>query len=359
MPPSAALAPASHSATCPTTKGLPCTAAPISGNPWLFVGGCPRSGTTLLQRMLDNHSLLTVANDSHVIPRALEKTSRELVLRAESGASIPLTRELRDAVSGYHRFYRLGVDVADVDRIAGSVDTYQELIRGLFDLRAQHQNKVYSGEKTPDYVRYIPLLLQMFPDSKFIHIVRDGRDVSLSLRQWATPTKGPGRFEYWNTDPIAVCALWWRMFCEQGLAVPSDLNPRVLLVQYERLVAYPQSELERICQFIDLPFETQMRDFHVGRSPQTQPDDKTHSAKKQWLPAVKGLRNWRTDMAPEDVQVFDGLAGAALSRLGYESPSRIVSAAAFERVARATSWWRTTRTYQESHAAVCRSLSNS
>ncbi len=55
------------------------------GNPYLFVGGCPRSGTTLLQRMLDHHPELALANDSHFIPRALEKTSRPWYAAAARG----------------------------------------------------------------------------------------------------------------------------------------------------------------------------------------------------------------------------------------------------------------------------------
>ena len=53
--------------------------ADCSSNPYVFVVGCPRSGTTLLQRMLDNHPLLAVANDSHFIPRVVE----------DAGGSVP------------------------------------------------------------------------------------------------------------------------------------------------------------------------------------------------------------------------------------------------------------------------------
>ncbi|MEM7312453.1 MAG: sulfotransferase, partial [Planctomycetota bacterium] len=74
---------------------------PATSNPFLFVGGCPRSGTTLLQRMLDAHPELAVANDTHFIPRALQKYSPGEYQRAEQGEAIELTPKLVEHVWNY------------------------------------------------------------------------------------------------------------------------------------------------------------------------------------------------------------------------------------------------------------------
>ncbi len=150
-----------------------------SKNPFVFVIGCPRSGTTLLQRMLDNHPQLTIANDTHFITRAVKKALRR--------ATDPvLTPELVDQVRAYRRFYRMGLDEADVGKATRGCRTYSQFVSRLYDFRDAHAVKYLSGEKTPDFCRQIPALHSLFPVAKFIHIIRDGRDTSLSAMNWAT-----------------------------------------------------------------------------------------------------------------------------------------------------------------------------
>ena len=163
-----------------------------SSNPIAFVGGCPRSGTTLLQRMLDSHPQLACANDTHFIPRVLEKHQPAALAWAIGGREIPLTNELVVGTLGYHRFYRLGVSADEAQAAAEQATTYQAFVRHLYDCVAEHHAKTYAAEKTPDYVRHTHVLAGLFPQSRFVHIWRDGRDVVLSLLDWATPTKGPG-----------------------------------------------------------------------------------------------------------------------------------------------------------------------
>ncbi|HVS08296.1 MAG TPA: sulfotransferase, partial [Planctomycetota bacterium] len=85
-------------------------------NPFVFVVGCPRSGTTLLQRLLDAHPALAVANDTHFIAHAVEAVTPRW--RDERGL---LETELTRLVAwsrDYHRFRRLGLDAPAVDRAA-------------------------------------------------------------------------------------------------------------------------------------------------------------------------------------------------------------------------------------------------
>ncbi len=304
-----------------------------SGNPCLFVGGCPRSGTTLLQRMLDHHPELAMANDSHFIPRALETTSREWYAAATRGESLPLTEELCSAVWNYHRFYRLGLKRSIFDAVVGQAATYQQLVAGLFDAFADLRGKPLAGEKTPDYVVHFPLLAGLFPQARLIHMVRDGRNVALSLIQWATPTKGPGRLTRWSEDPIGVSALWWRQFVSAGHGVAAALAERYVTLRYEDLLADPEVQLRDLTRRIGLAFSAKMLRFHEGKL------SSGDSAKSRWLPVTQGLRDWRTAMAEEDVAVFELLAGDTLQQFGYVLSGRHPSEAARNRAARIESWW--------------------
>lgn len=276
-------------------------------NPFVFVVGCPRSGTTLLQRMLNHHPQLAVTNDTHFIPRALKQPDADV--------STPLTPALIDRVVGYHRFPRLGVDEATARALADRAPTYSEFVSLLYDNVAAQSSKPFAGEKTPDYVRYLPLLHRLFPGVKSLHIIRDGRDVALSLLDWATPTKGPGRFPLWQKEPLAVSALWWEYQVRSGLVAGVELGPdRYSALRYEDLVDEPELVLRRVSDFLALPFEEAMLGYHVGRTR----TESGLSAKRAWLPPTPGLRDWKAQFSDEDLSLFETLVGGLLGELGYE-----------------------------------------
>ncbi len=296
--------------------------------PYVFVVGCPRSGTTLLQRMLDAHPDLAVANDTHFIPRTLD--------RIEVDENLRLTSELVEFVRSYHRFKRLGIPNEAVDNAADKSATFPDFVSELYKSFAAVHGKRLAGEKTPDYVKRIPLLNRLFPDARFLHIIRDGRDVALSTLAWAHETKGPGRFELWKKHPIAVCALWWSRQVGRGrtdgLALGADKYYEVL---YEELVHHTDSVLDRIADFLDLPFSNAMSRFHENKIR----DDPGLSPKKAWLPATPNLRNWRTNLTDEDVALFDALAGELLAQLGYERSAADRSAQTSLTAEQCRMWW--------------------
>ena len=305
-------------------------------SPFLFACGVPRSGTTVLQRMLNSHPELAVVNDSHFIPRALELTDKSLVEQAKQGLPIQLTPELADNVQNYHRFRRMGLTTPEFETVRSCSTTYQELVAGLYELHASKNDKRFAGEKTPDYVRRLGMLHGLFPAAKLIHLVRDGRDVALSLLEWATPTKGPGRIKLWNEEPIAVCALWWRHL---AMASRNDLSQvpanRYLEIQYHNLVSRPEPTLEHLCHFLGLQYSEQMNQYHRGKS---KPNSNL-SAKSAWLATRPGLRNWRTDMQDDQVELFEALAGDALQAFGFELRKPIVTKRTLETANRCQSWW--------------------
>lgn len=298
-------------------------------NPFVFVVGCPRSGTTLLQRMLDNHPQLTVANDTHFITRAAK-----IELRKE--ADPVLTNELLTKVRNYRRFGRMGLGATDVEKAAEGCRTYSAFVSKLYDIRAEHMGKPLSGEKTPDFCRQIPALNKMFPRAKFVHIIRDGRDTALSAMNWATSTKGPGKWSLWAEDPVGTCALWWRWQAGTGMRDGHTQDEGIYHpVRYERLVEDPSNELSAIAAFLGIPNADEMGNFFVGKT-KTNPN---LSAKSAWLRPTKGLREWRNQMDEEDVAVFEGITHTLLKQLGYKLAGHEVTGVVSHRVQRCMDWW--------------------
>lgn len=297
-------------------------------NPYLFAVGCPRSGTTLLQRMLDHHPQLAVAYDSHFIPRAIEDVA--------IGVDPTLTPELVERVRTYHRFYRLNLSDAAVYEAASKSHTYGEFVSALYSEYGRLRGKSLAGEKTPGYVRELPRLHALFPWARMIHIIRDGRDVALSALEWAREDKGPGKFELWSEEPVAVCALWWRWQVSTGQRDGVLLGPdKYCEVIYEDLVARSEETLRPVAAFLELPFAQEMLTYYEGKV-QSKPG---RSAKSAWLPPTPGLRNWRTQMKPRDVELFEALAGDLLSALGYERGFATISPTIAALAERYRRWW--------------------
>ena len=304
-------------------------ADPHSKNPCVFVVGCPRSGTTLLQRMLDNHPELTVANDTHFITRAAKQ-----VLRKDPNPL--LTPELTSAVANYRRTHRMGLDNTEITEASRDCDTYADFVSRLYDLRGSKKGKPLSGEKTPDYCRQMPVLHALFPAAKFVHIIRDGRNTTLSTLNWASEFKGPGKWQLWKDDPVATCALWWRWQAGTGQRDGRSLGGDLYLqLRYEDLVTQPEQELRNVARFLNLPYSGDMVNYHAGKT-RHEPG---LSAKSAWLPPVQGLRDWRQEMSEEDVGVFEIIAGDLLRENGYECLGRPPTKAVSSRVHKCQRWW--------------------
>lgn len=306
---------------------------PHASGPFVFVVGCPRSGTTLLQRMLDNHPELTVANDTHFITRAVKR-----VLRKDP--SPLLNVDMVQAVVDYRRFYRMGLEENEAIAAADGCETYAEYVGRLYALRGEKKQKRFSGEKTPDYCRKMPVLNQLFPGARFIHIIRDGRNTALSTLDWATETKGPGKWELWRQDPLGTCALWWQWQAGLGQRDGRALGQGLFhQVRYEDLVARPEAELRTIAMFLKLPYSDMMANYHAGKTRQ----DPGLSAKKAWLPPVRNLRDWREKMSKEDISVFERLAGPLLQQNNYECRNYPATNAVEKRVGNCLEWWKADR----------------
>ncbi|MGH3354908.1 MAG: sulfotransferase family protein [Nocardioidaceae bacterium] len=296
-------------------------------NPYAFVVGCPRSGTTMLQRMLDNHPMLAMANDTHFVPLAVSDVPL--------GVDPPLTPELVEWVRTYRRFHRLGLSDEAVERAAAAT-SYAGFVGALFTEYGAERGKRLVGEKTPDYVKWLPRLHALFPWVRSIHLTRDGRDVALSTLEWAKDGKGPSKLRLWDEAPVAVCALWWRWQVTTGRRDGAELGPRRYReVSYEDLAAHPEEHLAEIAEFLGLPDAPEMAAYHVGRT--------SHrpglSSKEAWLPPTSGLRDWRADMSERDRGLFELLAGDLLSELGYERSVHTFSPELAEAAERYRQWW--------------------
>jgi hypothetical protein len=273
------------------------------GSPFPFFVGCGRSGTTLVRAMFDSHPDMAIPFESHFI---VSLARRQPVFETDAGFA---TGPFLDELCRQWGFRRWGLARDQLQEAFRSPPSdYADAVRRSFALYADVHGKPRYADKTPMYVMNIPFLANLFPESRFVQVVRDGRDVALSLAEvrW-----------FWPND-VAAAAQYWASSVETGRRAGRWLGPsRYQEVRYEDLLEDPAAALQPLCDFLGLNFDEAML-HHADHAQDVvasvpNPQEQTHIL----LPPTKGLRDWRSQMSREDLSCFETLAGEVLVASGY------------------------------------------
>jgi hypothetical protein len=283
-----------------------------------FIVGVPRSGTTLLRLMLDAHSLMAIPPETHFIPK--------LIRRVERSKGDPRGAVI-DLVTTHRRWPDFELERTDFE---AKLDAARELdaatvVRCFYEAYAEAQGKPRWGEKTPQYLRMMGRIARTLPEAHFVHIIRDGRDVALSLLsvEWG-PTNVTHAAEQWVDEIHTARRKVYRI-------------PHYIEVRFEELVADPEPVLRRVCEFTELEFEPAMlsyhqgaatrmgemeRDFQIAGGPTLTPEERVRQhALVSAPPSTEAAGRWQERMDPADVAAFEAIAGEMLTELGYERGS--------------------------------------
>lgn len=280
-------------------------------NPYVFIVGCPRSGTTLLERIVNAHPQIAIMPEAQWIPRRFKERNG---LTPEGQVLPGLIRQLLE----HPRFTHLQIGAKESVKLLGAGQrpvSYADFVAGIFDLYGQRKGKALVGNKTPGFVRRLAALHALWPTARFVHLIRDGRDVCLSMADWPKAhLKHPGDFATWKNDRVSTAALWWELHVRTGRQTGNPLGPGLYYeVRYESLVKNPAEECAALCAFLGLPYDEAMLRFHEGRTKR----DPGLSAKHAWQPVTPGLRDWRSQMRAKDVERFEAAVGKLLDELNY------------------------------------------
>jgi hypothetical protein len=186
-----------------------------------------------------------------------------------------------------------------------------EAIGTVYAVYAHERGKPRWGDKTPMYMQNLRLLERLFPDARFVHLIRDGRDAALSFLAM------PGGIvtETWmHPRTPAEFACQWRTEVAAARRLGRRVGARYVEVRYEELVADAETALQRVCAFAGLEYEPAMLDYAGNVDVSAKPHQQ-----RLMQPPTTGVRDWRTQMSSADVAAFERVAGDLLREVGYET----------------------------------------
>lgn len=259
--------------------------------------------------MLDHHPSFAFPWESHFIADLYRRASHFGDL-GKAGNRLALMR----AILEYHQApwrhkvcdeWIPGLSAAAPKLAEAAPPSYAGVVAEIFRFYAAQRGRPRWGDKTPGYVNSLPVLIGLFPNARFIHLIRDGRDVAASIMPLPF---GP------NT--IYVTARRWKHSVQHGLTFARQHPAQVHTLRYEDLIECPEDQLRELCAFLEEDYCPAMLDFHRDASARV-PAAAIHRQIEN--PITKQRRGrWRKDLSARQVRVFEAVAGPLLAELGYE-----------------------------------------
>ncbi|MEO0410712.1 MAG: sulfotransferase [Pseudomonadota bacterium] len=279
----------------------------------IFLYGFARSGTTLLTMMLDSHPALSV-------PLSVTGLWYRTIAQSDAGD----VNSLVDRMLAHERI-ELWKSALDRDQIISEVRPGhpEDIIPAFHAAKAAVDGKPRWANMDIASMDHVAQLANWFPEARFIHIVRDGRDVALSHQDYAF-TEG---------NYLEIAEQWSASTLSAETAAAEHAHNRHLTITFEALVNAPEETLTRICKHINLDFDAAMLRYT------DRVDDKIPGKRRGLWPDIGNApqssktQRWRTHMRKPARFVVEKHAAHALTHFGYEvsaASKSSVSGQAFE-----------------------------
>ncbi len=272
-------------------------------HPPIFLVGCARSGTTLLKDLFNSHPDIKFPVESQFLLHFYyifgdPKNDKE---------AITLLKHIKNE-SQFQKF-KIKISENEIKEIR----SYSKFIDYIFTKYAKKYGGKRWGDKTPYYVLKLKTIIKLFPDAKIVHIIRDGRDVALSII--------PKKF---GSNNVYTAAKSWKRHVEQGHKQGIKIGKNQYKeIRYEDLLNNQEEVLKSVCKFLDLKYTKKVH----------KPDylfaGNIHGKITNRLSTKKIIKTnqmkWKTKMSKKDCLIFQSVAGDILKKNGYEVNAKAYS----------------------------------
>ena len=282
----------------------------------VFVGGVPRSGTTLVSLILNAHPELVCGPEADLL------RCHPCVGRMPAGLPRWLWHTAHGWTGGYGHLAELfGISLWQIRQMRLRSASGAEFIDRFFGEYARRHGVTRWAEKSPANVKCLDFVFEHFPAAHFLHVIRDGRDMACSLRQWITRRAESGeqgqgtngKRPYTIAEGIELWVEWVRL----GRAWAN--HPNYIELRYEELVVNPEPVLRSLCDAIDLEWDPALMDYH-DRQHAARPElsAPAHAATHRPI-SPAAVRRWQRDLSREERIIVENIAGPMLRELNYTS----------------------------------------
>ncbi|MCX4401529.1 sulfotransferase family protein [Streptomyces sp. NPDC059441] len=281
----------------------------------VFVLGCPRSGTTLLQLMLHAHPRIALPPET--LPIALRAWGTPIVLPAYEGRLAFGDLAERDNRAGLARwitgrketrFHELGLDAGRVaERITDGPPTLGSALGIALRAYTEEHGKARGGDKRPAYALRVAEILRLFPDAQFVHLVRDGRDRVASLLG----------MPWWHRGFHEAVATWAQVM-DATRKYARELGPDSWYqLRFEDLLGDPEGQLRGVCGFLG-------EEYAPGMTAPYRVAGMAVPARKTWHRRTHGALDtsragaWTTRLTPDQIRLCEAALGERPISHGYD-----------------------------------------
>jgi hypothetical protein len=266
----------------------------VSKDSPVILGGCARSGTSLMMEIINAHPNIYCALETGLL---YQKTITPKKLHSLSS--------------------KFNIDESALTNLKNESKSHFEFIESFFNLLRIREEKPRWGEKSPENVLNLNRIFHHFPDSRFLHIIRDGRDVSCSLRTFPRYKMVNGRrIELDTLNPLDKCIQRWVKDVSSGLLWRDD--SRYYEIKYENIVDYREAPLKKVFKFLDEPWNEKVTKFFEKNDKQIRSDKIVQNPGVKEPIYKKAKRRWEKEFSEEDKKTFKKIGGNLLIELGYE-----------------------------------------
>ncbi|MEA3479821.1 MAG: sulfotransferase [Bacteroidota bacterium] len=279
--------------------------------PFLFIVGRPRSGTTLLRTIFDAHPHVCIPPECHLIINLHPRYGK--IRQWDEKTILPFYDDLKKQWL-FDTWNIKGENLrSDLLKMAGE-NTFGNICKLVYasheSLFAKKEIRLF-GDKNPGYAIYTEKLLKIFPEAKFIHIIRDYRDNYVSVRD----------VDFELPIPSLVVKKWKNFVKRFNRAMEKHpKNHRV--IRYEDLAADPEYHIRQLCDFTGITFLPEMLEFHNKKD--MIEESRAHQLVKKYHKSLMHRINtgriglWQKQLSIQTVKIADITAGKTAELAGYE-----------------------------------------
>lgn len=269
-----------------------------------FIVGSGRSGTTLLRLILSSHSEVTIPPETWFIMPLVKEIPIDTYLTENE---IDLSFKI---ITTHYRWPDMGIDTDEFhDKLKKNRNIkLKDIIDIVYDHYLKMENKSIWGDKTPPYIKILPELISLYPEARFIHLIRDGHDVAMSFYklQWK------GR---WLANNVTE----WNDSIDKYIEYKrTKIIDRILEIKYENLVVDTENTIKTICTFIGLSFEPKML-YWEKEIFNKIPKREIGAHKKVFRrPKKADIYRWKKESSDVDIFIIESYLKKNLKAMGYD-----------------------------------------